>query len=214
MTQKMLLISSAARRCCGRSSRAAAAAFSSVPSSTRPLTPDEIAAYQRDGFLLVKGVYDEEEIEMLRKAMENDGHVEGKAIRKEDTDGRLCKLTLWTHNECENTYNMCVSCRFRSLLLNQSIHAQVQPRRQAFWHCQRSDSVVLPRGRSVSPAHQAYAQGAKDWWRLRVAPRREHSLSFQTARNHLAAELLGFMRTSLAIGTKQASSILIRRSRP
>ena len=44
---------------------------------------------------------------MLRKAMENDGHVEGKAIRKEDTDGRLCKLTLWTHNECENTYNMC-----------------------------------------------------------------------------------------------------------
>lgn len=42
------------------------------------LTPDQRAAYDRDGFVLVRGLFDAEEALLLQKAMETDPRVRGE----------------------------------------------------------------------------------------------------------------------------------------
>src|SRR6478735_7354989 len=63
-----------------------------------PLLPDQIAAYEGDGYLLVPRMFDDEEIGLLLRSA------------KEDREGGRVRLSLWNHPG-EGIYGMFARCR-------------------------------------------------------------------------------------------------------
>ncbi len=61
------------------------------------LTPDQRAAYDRDGFVLVRGLFDPDEALLLQKAMETDPQVRGNLYNRNDAQGLATKMVLWNH---------------------------------------------------------------------------------------------------------------------
>jgi hypothetical protein len=61
----------------------------------RPLTQEEKDAFNRDGFVLCKGFFTLDEVEVLKKAVVSDKTVEDQKISVKDTEGKDTKLTLW-----------------------------------------------------------------------------------------------------------------------
>ena len=65
--------------------------------STGKLSPDQIAAYHRDGYVIVKGLFDAEEIELLRRASKDDKALDDHSFGKDDGSGAKVRLALWNH---------------------------------------------------------------------------------------------------------------------
>jgi hypothetical protein len=61
----------------------------------RELTPAEREAYSRDGFVVCKGWFTPEEVEVLHKTIKLDNAVDEQKIAIKDAEGRDTKLTLW-----------------------------------------------------------------------------------------------------------------------
>ena len=61
------------------------------------LTPEQRAAYDRDGFVMVRGLFDPEEALLLQKAMETDPQVRGNLYNRNDAQGLATKMVLWNH---------------------------------------------------------------------------------------------------------------------
>ena len=69
----------------------------------RLLTPEEIAAFHNDGFVVLRDFLSAEEVELLSQCMANDPLVMGtpadgsmgRNISVADANGRETKLTLW-----------------------------------------------------------------------------------------------------------------------
>jgi phytanoyl-CoA hydroxylase len=59
------------------------------------LTEEEILAYHRDGYVIVKGFLEPREIEKLHRIAVNDKAVNTNAIDLNDNTGKKTKLTLW-----------------------------------------------------------------------------------------------------------------------
>lgn len=59
------------------------------------LTDEEVFAYHRDGYVIVKGFLEKLEVEKLHKIATNDKAVTNNAIDLNDTTGKKTKLTLW-----------------------------------------------------------------------------------------------------------------------
>ena len=59
------------------------------------LTPEQRAAYERDGFVMVRGLFDPEEAILLQKAMETDPHVRGNLYNRNDAQGLATKMVLF-----------------------------------------------------------------------------------------------------------------------
>ena len=74
-----------------------------------PLTTDQIAAFQRDGYLFID-LLDEEEVRMLRQAVRNDNVMQSNAMDIKDTSGRKTNLSLWNHPG-DDIYGMIARCR-------------------------------------------------------------------------------------------------------
>ena len=64
---------------------------------TRPLSADQAAQFQRDGYLLVEGLLDAEETDLLRTAARADRRMQQSAMDVADTEGRKTDLSLWNH---------------------------------------------------------------------------------------------------------------------
>ena len=62
-----------------------------------PLSPDQIAQFQRDGYLIVKGLLDAEETALLGQAAREDDALMQSAMDIQDTKGRTTALSLWNH---------------------------------------------------------------------------------------------------------------------
>jgi len=58
------------------------------------LTLEQRAAYDRDGFVMVRGLFDPEEAVLLQKAMETDPQVRGNLYNRNDALG-LATTLLW-----------------------------------------------------------------------------------------------------------------------
>lgn len=58
-------------------------------------TPEELAAYQRDGYVLVKSLLSAEEIAAVGAYARGDQALVGAAYGRADADGRPVRLTLW-----------------------------------------------------------------------------------------------------------------------
>ncbi|MDP6390963.1 MAG: phytanoyl-CoA dioxygenase family protein [Alphaproteobacteria bacterium] len=59
------------------------------------LTPEEVAAYHEDGFVFVRGMFDAEEIDLLRRAMEEDPEVAKHSLIRADSEGGGTRISLW-----------------------------------------------------------------------------------------------------------------------
>ncbi len=59
------------------------------------LSPDQIKSYQRDGFLLLKNLFNKEEVEKLYSAAIADDVMRKNALDLNDQTGKKTKLSLW-----------------------------------------------------------------------------------------------------------------------
>lgn len=62
-----------------------------------PLTAEQLAAYRRDGYLLAKGYFHPDEIEMLKRAAKEDRALDEHAFSRGDGEGGRVRLSLWNH---------------------------------------------------------------------------------------------------------------------
>ncbi|ODU00759.1 MAG: proline hydroxylase [Planctomycetes bacterium SCN 63-9] len=69
-----------------------------------------LARFQRDGFILVEGLFDSEEIDLLKKIGRADHRLQQEAMGRRDGEGGVVRLTV--RNELENNiYGAFVRCR-------------------------------------------------------------------------------------------------------
>lgn len=64
---------------------------------TGPLTDTQIASFQQDGYLVIRGLLDVEETELTLKAARQDEAMRINAMKVIDTQGRTTNLSLWNH---------------------------------------------------------------------------------------------------------------------
>lgn len=62
-----------------------------------PFTTEQIASFNRDGYLFIQGLFDEEETDLLLTAAKEDSVLQEKAYDVKDTSGKKSKLSLWNH---------------------------------------------------------------------------------------------------------------------
>lgn len=59
------------------------------------LSGDDIAAFHRDGYVYARGLFDAEETDLLRRAMEEDPAVQSHVLDRADGEGGATKIALW-----------------------------------------------------------------------------------------------------------------------
>ena len=74
------------------------------------LTDDQAARYHADGSVLLKGFFDSEEIDLLRRAAKEDHELDRRAFGRADGEGGKVRLSLWNHPG-EGIYGMFARCR-------------------------------------------------------------------------------------------------------
>ena len=75
-----------------------------------PLTNEEVEQYKTDGYVLVRGMFDTEEIGMLRQAAKADKALDDHSYGKADGEGGVVRLSLWNHPG-DGIYGMFARCR-------------------------------------------------------------------------------------------------------
>ena len=68
-----------------------------IPMQTGPLTETQIASFQQDGYLVIRGLLDAEEADLTLKAARQDEAIRINAMEVIDTKGRATNLSLWNH---------------------------------------------------------------------------------------------------------------------
>lgn len=58
---------------------------------------EQRAAYERDGFVLVRSLFDAEEITLLRAAIENDPQLVESLYNRTDSAGKATRMATWNH---------------------------------------------------------------------------------------------------------------------
>ena len=61
------------------------------------LTPDQRANYACDGYILVRKLFDDEEIAILRTAIENDESMRSRLYDRNDASGKSTRMATWNH---------------------------------------------------------------------------------------------------------------------
>ncbi|MDJ0894352.1 MAG: phytanoyl-CoA dioxygenase family protein [Alphaproteobacteria bacterium] len=61
------------------------------------LTPDQRQAFEADGFVIVRGLFDAEETALLRRAMEEDPQIRGNLYDRTDAEGAATRMVAWNH---------------------------------------------------------------------------------------------------------------------
>jgi ectoine hydroxylase-related dioxygenase (phytanoyl-CoA dioxygenase family) len=60
-------------------------------------TPEQQAAYERDGYVLVRSLFDAEETAILRAAIEQDPSLRASLYDRTDAEGRSTRMATWNH---------------------------------------------------------------------------------------------------------------------
>jgi len=77
--------------------------------STRPLTAAEVAAFHRDGYVLVPGMFTAEEIDLLGRSAREDRELDRRSYGRADGEGGVVRLSLWNHPG-DTIYGMFARC--------------------------------------------------------------------------------------------------------
>ena len=59
------------------------------------LRPEDLRSYHEDGFVFVRGLFDSEEIDLLRRAMEEDPAIREHSLLRGDQEGGATRISLW-----------------------------------------------------------------------------------------------------------------------
>ena len=78
--------------------------------STFTITPEQVAQFSEDGYLMVPGLFDTEEMELLFKIGKADQEKADQVGAAVDTEGRESKLWLTADTDREDIYNGFVRC--------------------------------------------------------------------------------------------------------
>jgi ectoine hydroxylase len=74
-----------------------------------PITETQVAEYRRDGYVLVKHLFDKEEIRLLGQAAREDRALDQHAFGRNDGEGGTVRLSLWNHPG-DTIYGMVARC--------------------------------------------------------------------------------------------------------
>ncbi|MCO6449494.1 MAG: phytanoyl-CoA dioxygenase family protein [Caldilineales bacterium] len=74
------------------------------------LTDAQVKDYERDGYVVVRGMFDAEEIELLHKTALADRALDQKSFGRADGEGGTVRLSLWNHPG-DNIYGMFARSR-------------------------------------------------------------------------------------------------------
>ncbi|MCU1233266.1 MAG: Phytanoyl-CoA dioxygenase (PhyH) [Candidatus Solibacter sp.] len=74
------------------------------------LSAAEVAQYKQDGFVVARGMFSKEEIDLLRRAAKADKAMDDHAFGKADGEGGVVRLSLWNHPG-DGIYGMFARCR-------------------------------------------------------------------------------------------------------
>lgn len=77
---------------------------------SRPLAADQINTFDRTGSLLVKKLFDDEEIGLLLRSAKEDRALDQHAFGRADGEGGQVRLSLWNHPG-DGIYGMFARCR-------------------------------------------------------------------------------------------------------
>ena len=73
------------------------------------LTKAEIATYHKDGLLFLRELFDPQEIDLLRRAMEEDPEIREHSLLRADQEGGATRISLW--NRAGNSvYGLAARC--------------------------------------------------------------------------------------------------------
>lgn len=75
-----------------------------------PLSSDELARYEADGFLIRRGLFTGEEIRLLGETARADHALDEAAVARDDGEGNKVRLSLWNHPG-DGIYGMVARCR-------------------------------------------------------------------------------------------------------
>ena len=59
--------------------------------------PEQRANYERDGYVLVRALFDPEEIAALRGAIEKDPQLHASLYDRKDSQGKATRMATWNH---------------------------------------------------------------------------------------------------------------------
>ena len=74
------------------------------------LTDEQMTAYHRDGYAIVRRMFDREEIGLLRQAAVTDRELDNQSFGRADGEGGTVRLSLWNHPG-ESIYGMFARSR-------------------------------------------------------------------------------------------------------
>src|SRR5580658_9963930 len=69
----------------------------------------DLAAFNADGFRIVRGMYDATEVNLLRRAMEADPEVAGHMLDRLDAHGAATRISLW-NRAGDSVYGLAARC--------------------------------------------------------------------------------------------------------
>ena len=72
--------------------------------------PEQRAQYERDGYVIVRGLFDTEEISLMRDAMEQDPALRASLYDRKDAEGKSTRMALWNHPG-ESVYGLAARSR-------------------------------------------------------------------------------------------------------
>jgi ectoine hydroxylase len=76
----------------------------------KTLTNDQIKAYHKDGYLIIREMFNQEEINLLSKSVREDKALDDATFKKDDGTGHAVQLALWNHPG-DGIYGMFARCR-------------------------------------------------------------------------------------------------------
>jgi hypothetical protein len=75
----------------------------------RPLDDSQAAEYAREGFVIARGFFTPEEIDLLRRAAKEDRELDAHSFGRADGEGGTVRLSLWNHPG-DGIYGMFARC--------------------------------------------------------------------------------------------------------
>ena len=73
------------------------------------LTKAEIATYHKDGLLFLRELFDPQEIDLLRRAMEEDPEIREHSLLRADQEGGATRISLW-NRAGDSVYGLAARC--------------------------------------------------------------------------------------------------------
>jgi len=58
-------------------------------------SPEQRTHFERDGYRIVRALFDTEEIGLMRAAMEQDPHLHASLYERKDAEGKSTRMALW-----------------------------------------------------------------------------------------------------------------------